>query len=71
MKTETVSEAIKAAPPVGVTGMSFWGIPLPDVLTILTIVYTIFLIVDKSPAVWRRACAIYRWVRGGVNGKGK
>ena len=47
---ETVAEAIKAAPPVGVTGATLMGLPLSDWAIILTIVYTllqIFLLVRK------------------------
>lgn len=37
---ETAREAVKAVPPVGVTGTLFLGLPLSEWLVILTIIYT-------------------------------
>lgn len=36
---QVVDMAVKAAPPVAVTGMTFFGVPLPDIVALLTIVY--------------------------------
>lgn len=36
------TEVSKAAPPVAVTGLTCWGVGLPDVVLILTTVYTVF-----------------------------
>ena len=48
---DTLVEASKAAPPVTVGGLSFVGVPLSDILIIITIVYTVlqivFLLRDK------------------------
>lgn len=33
--------AVKAAPPVTVTGLTFYGIALPDIVALLTIVYLV------------------------------
>ncbi len=42
-KTELTSQVVdmsaKAAPPVAVTGLSFWGVALPDIVAVLTIIY--------------------------------
>lgn len=40
-------EVLKIAPPVGVGGLSLLSIPLSDWVLILTMVYTILLIIDK------------------------
>lgn len=48
---DTLAEASKAAPPVTVGGLTLAGVPLSDVLIIVTIVYTLlqvfFLLRDK------------------------
>lgn len=45
MKEEVAAQVgdmvVKAAPPVAVTSMSFYGIALPDIVALLTIVYLI------------------------------
>lgn len=57
-QTENISDiAAKASIPVGVTGMTIYGIPLPEVVFLLTIVYTILLIINQ-------AYVLYKWVRG-------
>lgn len=44
-------EAAKAAPPLGVGGLTLFGVPLNDVVLLLTAVYTVFLIIKTAPAV--------------------
>lgn len=62
-KHESLIEAVKAAPPVGVAGLTLGGIPISDVVVLLTGLYTIFLIIDKLPAVFRRARQLASWIK--------
>ena len=41
---EQLSDAIKAAPPITITGMTIVGIPIQDWVLMLTLVYTILQI---------------------------
>jgi len=43
--THVVDEVLKTAPPIGVSTLSVLGIPLPDVIYILTLVYLMVQIV--------------------------
>lgn len=49
--SEIVTEATKAAPAVTVGGLTLYGVGLPDIVMIVTLVYTIaqlyFLLRDK------------------------
>lgn len=49
--TNAVVEAMKASPPVAVSGMHYWGISLSDLVLVATFIYTIlqiyFLLRDK------------------------
>ena len=64
MKTETLSEAARAAPPMGVGGLTRFGVTLSDWVLILTAIYTMFLIIDKAPAAYGRLAALWRRIRG-------
>ena len=64
MKQETLTEVVRAAPPVSVGGLTLWGVPLSEWVLILTAVYTIFLIVDKFPVVVERLGALLKKLRG-------
>lgn len=59
MSNESVIAA-KAAPSVGVTGLTLLGVGLPDWVLILTATYTILatfvLIRDKFYRPWREKC---------------
>ena len=55
-----MSEVVKAAPPLGVAGMKVFGVLLADWVIILTIIYTLFLIIDKAEPVCLK---ILKWVR--------
>lgn len=63
MKTETVNEALRAAPPVGVGGLTFLGIYLNEWVLLATLVYTLFLIVDKLPVVFERLRSLCLFVK--------
>lgn len=41
LASQVADMTVKAAPPVTVTGLTFYGVALPDVVAILTIVYLI------------------------------
>lgn len=49
-----MSEVVKAAPPLGVAGMKVFGVLLSDWVIILTIIYTLFLIIDKAETVFSK-----------------
>ena len=57
-------EPVLAAPPVGVAGLSLFGVGLSDWVLLLTLIYTIFLIIDKLPTVIARVVMAYRALRG-------
>ena len=61
---DALFDAVKAAPPVGVAGMSVFGMPLSDAVLALTALYTVFLIIDKLPTVLTRIVEMYRWLKG-------
>lgn len=63
MATEHIKDVALAAPPVSIGTLTLCGIPLAQWVLILTAIYTIFLIIDKLPAVWRVFVSIYNWVR--------
>ena len=54
MSRETVNEALRAAPPVGVGGLTLWGMNLNEWVLILTCIYTLFLIIDKLFSIWEK-----------------
>ena len=62
MKTENIAEAIKAVPPIGVGGLSLCGLQLSEWVVIMTLIYTLFLIVDKLPVVLERARQFWDWL---------
>lgn len=49
---QAVQEAAKAAPPVTVTGLTVFGYTLPDVVMLMTLIYTtvqlLFLLWDRA-----------------------
>lgn len=57
-------EAIKAAPPVGVAGLTVFGVAISDWAVVLTILYTAFLLIDKLPTVIERFRQFHRWLKG-------
>lgn len=63
MNHDTIHEAARAAPPMGATALTLWGVPLNEVLIMLTIVYTLFLLVDKFPNVLKRGYEAWRWLK--------
>lgn len=63
-KSDTIAEAIKSAPPVGVAGLTVFGVPLADGVLVLTALYTIFLLIDKLPTVVERFRQLGRWLKG-------
>lgn len=58
MNSENITDiAAKASIPVSVSGMTVYGVALPDVILLLTGVYTILLIINQ-------ARIFYKWLRG-------
>ena len=66
---DTLTEAVKAAPPVSLSGLSMWGVPIPEVLTILTIIYTLIMLINALPTLIKRVKQFVAWVKGVINGK--
>jgi len=64
MNMQTVTETVKAAPPVTVGVTMIWGLPLSEWAQIVAIIWTIFLIVEKAPVVWGRLVSLYNKLRG-------
>lgn len=61
--TDLIPEPVKAAPPVGVGGLTFLGIYLDQWVMLVTLVYTLFLIIDKFPTVASRLGEGLRWLK--------
>lgn len=53
-------ELMPAAPPVTVGGMTIYGVPLPDVVLLLTIVYTAGQLIIIAPKV---LAVVRKWVK--------
>jgi hypothetical protein len=64
MSRDTAIEAAKAAPPVGVTGLTIFGVSLSEVVLVLTLMYTIILIIDKLPVLVERIRQFTTWAKG-------
>lgn len=64
-------EVAKAAPPVGVGGALLFGLPVETWLLIPSLVWTLFLIIDKFPVVVTRLYDGYLWVKGKINDRRK
>lgn len=54
MKTDAINEALRAAPPISIGGLTMFSIPLNEWVLLMTLVYTIFLIVDKAWVLYQR-----------------
>lgn len=66
---DTAIETVKALPPVGVAGLTVFGVTIADWALILTIIYTVFLLIDKLPTVIRRLAQAWRWAKDKYNGR--
>lgn len=68
MKNHDVAvEAAKAAPAISVGGLTLFGYPLNEVVLMLTLIYTIFLLIDKLPTVFQRFRELWHFLRGTHN----
>lgn len=45
-------DLMPAAPPAAVGGMTFFGIPLPELVLIATLIYTVAQLIVVAPKVW-------------------
>lgn len=53
--TETVTDMVsKAGPALAVSGLTLFGISLPDLVQILTVVYLLFMLADKAYVLYLR-----------------
>lgn len=53
--TDTITDmATKASLPVTVSGMNLFGVPLPDIVQIATIVYVILLGINQAYTLYKR-----------------
>ena len=57
-------EAVQAAPPASVVGLSLFGYPLAEWVYVATLIYTIFLLIDKFPVVVCRVKQLTSLVKG-------
>lgn len=64
MKHESAREAMQAAPPITVGGFTLFGVPLNDVVLGVTLVYTLLLVVSKTPAAYEAVVFWYKKLRG-------
>lgn len=64
MNHDTTIEAAKAAPAIGVTGLTLFGYPLNEVVLVCTLIYTVFLLIDKLPAVLSRFKQLWHFLKG-------
>ena len=58
-----IRETAQAVPPVGVGGLTLWGYGLSEWVLVLTAIYTLFLIIDKLPAVATRVSNLIDWIK--------
>jgi hypothetical protein len=63
MKNGT-TEALWASPPIATGGLVLLGVTLNNWVIILTLIYTLFLIVDKLHTVIERIKQFRAWLRG-------
>lgn len=64
-KSDALVETLKAAPPVSVGGLTFFNVPLPDLVQLITIVWLVILIVTKLPELGTALRKIKGWFTGG------
>jgi hypothetical protein len=69
MKPDNIKEALTAAPPISVTGLTLMGYPLSDLVLIGTALYTLFLLIDKLPVVIVRLTSFAAWAKEKLHGK--
>lgn len=62
-KHEALIEAVKAAPPASVAGLTLYGVPLNEVVLVLTGLYTAILIIDKMPTMFKRVKQLAAWIK--------
>jgi len=70
MSQDSTIEVIKAAPPAGALGAWVAGITLHEVVLLATLIYTLFLIIDKAPTVFHRLCSGWTWLKRKVHRNG-
>lgn len=60
---ETAIEAAKIAPPAVVSGAQLFGVSVPDLISVLTLIYLIGLIIHQMPKHVQGVKAAWQWVK--------
>lgn len=63
MTTPSNNDAVLAAPPIGVGALTLWGVPLNEWVLIGSLIWTVFLIIDKAPTVYIRLRGLARFIK--------
>lgn len=67
MQSPVAVEVAKSAPPAATVVAYFASIPLAYWVQIATLIWTIFLIIEKLPVVIARFRDFNAWLRGDIN----
>ena len=62
MRNDLATEAVKAAPPITVTGAMLAGLPLDTWIKVMTLAYLVLMISLTALKLWQR-------IRGGKDGE--
>lgn len=60
---DALVETLKTAPPVSVGGLTLFGVSLPDIVQIVTLIWLLILIVGKLPDLFNTLRKFRTWVR--------
>lgn len=59
-----IPETAKAAPPVAVSVAGYLNVTMSDIVLIVTLIYTVILILTKLPKALQSLQVIWSWLRG-------
>lgn len=51
---------VEAVPPVGVGGLTLFGVSLPDIVMVATLIYTVIIIVEHLPKAIDNVIRLWR-----------
>lgn len=57
------TEVAQALPPTSVVGLTLFGMPLSEWVYVATLIWTVFLIIDKFPTIVQRIRAMVNWFK--------
>lgn len=60
---DALAETLKAAPPVSVGGLTLFGVSLPELVHLVTLIWLLILIVGKLPDLFNTLRKFRDWVR--------